>query len=185
MAVCRMCGCILTTDNTYTGITAVCKECHKKRVWARRHSDNSVQTDHAAACKRWRDKKRKTSPDYVSSEKARARAYYHSTGQQQRDDRMAKYKTPCLKCGETRVYCICFHHVDPHYKTFNIGGGTPKNADEQSIADEVSKCVCLCHNCHKEFHHFYGNRMKHPREALEEYLGMKLPTFEEKENENA
>jgi hypothetical protein len=76
---------------------------------------------------------------------------------------------------------LCFHHIDPQQKTFNIGCGTPKISLEEDIANEVKKCVCLCHNCHKEFHHFYGNRMKHPRESLEEYLGMKLPIYEGKE----
>lgn len=145
----------------------------------------SADSSHAEACKRWRDKKRKTSPNYVASEKARARAYYHSVGQQQRDDRLGRYKTPCAKCGETRKYCISFHHIEPKTKLFCIGGGTRKNDDESMIAEEVKKCVCLCENCHREYHHFYGHRPKDTRAALEEYLGMKLPTFEEKENENA
>ena len=161
---CHRCGCFLTAENKYRGTNCLCKECHNAigREYKKRRRNDANDT-------------------YRHDEIKRAHKYYRTTGQTRRDDRMAKYKTACLKCGETRVYCICFHHVDSRYKTFNIGGGTPKNDDEQMIADEVRKCVCLCENCHREFHHFYGHRMKHPREALEEYLGMKLPIYEGKE----
>jgi len=136
--------------------------------------------------RQYKKRRRESSADsYRSDEMQRARTYYHSIGQKRRDDRLGKYKTPCAKCGETRIYCLAFHHIDPKTKLFCIGGGTKKVDDEALIAEEVKKCVCLCENCHREYHHFYGHRPKDTRAALEEYLGMKLPTFEEKENENA
>lgn len=164
---CHRCGCFLTAENKYRGTNCLCKECHNAmgREYKKRRRSDANDT-------------------YRHDEIKRAHKYYRTTGQARRDDRMAKYKTACLKCGETRVYCLCFHHIDPKQKKFNIGGGTAKIALEEDIANEVKKCVCLCQNCHKEFHHFYGNRMKHPREALEEYLEMKLPIPEEKENKN-
>ena len=38
------------------------------------------------------------------------------------------------------------------------------------VIAEVKKTVCLCANCHKEFHHFYGIKPLNPVKDLEEYL---------------
>ena len=77
-------------------------------------------------------------------------------------------KTPCAKCGESRPYLIQFHHIDPTSKEFTIGH-VPTYSLEHLIR-EVNKCVCLCANCHIEFHHIYGSDPKHPIENIEEYL---------------
>ena len=61
-----------------------------------------------------------------------------------------------------------FHHVDPSQKEFTIIDGY-RNSDDKLIA-EIEKCVCLCANCHREFHHFYGLQPDNPIEALDEYL---------------
>lgn len=78
------------------------------------------------------------------------------------------YKTPCVKCGESRDYIIEFHHVDPANKKFAIGTGVLRS--KTVVQEETKKCVCLCKNCHYEFHHFYGTNPEHPVEALNEYL---------------
>ena len=76
-------------------------------------------------------------------------------------------KTECCKCGEDRPWVIQFHHIDPSNKSFNITSGVRSRS---AIWNEVSKCVCLCSNCHDEFHHFFGQRPTNPVEALDEYL---------------
>lgn len=80
-------------------------------------------------------------------------------------------KTPCLKCGETRKYSIDFHHIDPATKTITLSSPSVGKA---KILNEVNKCVCLCKNCHSEFHYIYGHRPENPVEALREYLGGNL-----------
>lgn len=60
-------------------------------------------------------------------------------------------KTPCLKCGETRIRCICYHHLDPKGKDFTIAQLRKTNKDV--IVNEIKKCICLCLNCHHEFHY--------------------------------
>ena len=30
-------------------------------------------------------------------------------------------KTPCAKCGEERIRCLSFHHINPNEKEFTIG----------------------------------------------------------------
>lgn len=77
-------------------------------------------------------------------------------------------KSSCAKCGEIRPYVIHFHHVNPREKEFNLANcGTRAY---EVIFEESLKCVCLCANCHEEFHHFYGLVPEFPEEALEEYL---------------
>lgn len=59
-------------------------------------------------------------------------------------------KTPCIICGEKEFVCIDWHHVDPSTKLFTIGANF--NKARTSILKEISKCVCLCSNCHRKVH---------------------------------
>ena len=87
----------------------------------------------------------------------------------QRKELLDSLKTSCAKCGETRKWVIQFHHVDPKSKSFNVSYAD--GHDESQLRTEVNKCVCLCSNCHDEFHYFYGRNPSFPVEALNEYLG--------------
>lgn len=73
-------------------------------------------------------------------------------------------KTPCLKCGENRIRCISFHHINPNEKEFTIGQFLKSDFDV--IENEINKCVCLCLNCHHEFHFLN----KKNGTTLDEYL---------------
>lgn len=57
----------------------------------------------------------------------------------------------CVKCGDERIYVLEFHHIDPSTKLFNVSN--PTTQSKIKIKDEVEKCVILCANCHREFHH--------------------------------
>ena len=91
---------------------------------------------------------------------------------QQKRNVVESLRRPCEKCGETRSYLIQFHHIDPSKKSFMVSSYCSKSM--MSILNEVGKCVCLCSNCHDEFHYLYGKRPEHPIAALEEYLGKDL-----------
>lgn len=78
-------------------------------------------------------------------------------------------KTSCVKCGENRDYVVEFHHINPLNKEFTIGAA--KQWSKERLKNEVKKCVCLCKNCHSEFHYLYGKQPSEPIKALEEYLG--------------
>lgn len=101
--------------------------------------------------------------------------YYHKhneTKKQYRKDKLQQIhqlKQSCVKCGETRPYVIDFHHIDPSTKVFEPSQMI--NAGNSKLVDELKKCVCLCRNCHAEFHYWYGNNPKNPVEDLKEYLG--------------
>lgn len=79
-------------------------------------------------------------------------------------------KQPCVKCGDSRFYVIEFHHIDPTTKLFTISDGQKSHKSKEDVVNEVKKCVCLCRNCHKEFHYFYGVKSEHPVEDLNRYL---------------
>ena len=137
---------------TKDGLHYVCKECKHEmdNNWIARHSE-----EHRQRAKAWR----KNNPEKMVE-------YY-----QQRKEFLTSLKKPCVKCGESRPTVIEFHHIDPSTKLFNISyvasnGAKPK----QAIYDEIKKCVCLCANCHAEFHELYGTNPEKPVDALNKYL---------------
>ena len=79
-------------------------------------------------------------------------------------------KSECVKCGETRPYVIQFHHTDPSTKSFEIASGSKYHKSKDDVIMEAKKCVCLCSNCHKEFHYLYGLKSMTPVEDLKKYL---------------
>lgn len=112
-----------------------------------------------------KNKRTKDGLDYYCNE---CRTGYNPSTYQDNRQFIESLKTSCVKCGEDRPYVIQFHHVNPENKSFGVAQCT--NRSRSAIWNEVSKCICLCANCHKEFHHFYGNQPENPVEALEEYL---------------
>ena len=125
---------------------------------------------HAECCKRYRDKRRANDPIYVQSERQRAKAYYHSIYQKRRDEFLDRFKTPCVRCGETDTSCIVFHHVDPNTKLFCVGDGSLGKHNKEEIRAEVQKCICLCENCHRKFHHRYFHQLEDPQRNLFEFI---------------
>jgi ribosomal protein L30E/predicted transcriptional regulator len=61
----------------------------------------------------------------------------------------------CSTCGETRHWMLEFHHTGD--KEFDIGEN--KNLRITVIEKEISKCICLCRNCHRELHHKINNSL--------------------------
>lgn len=72
-------------------------------------------------------------------------------------------RTICEKCGDTRPYIIDFHHKDKNEKEITIG---QMKRGIDSLKKEIDKCVCLCANCHREFHYL----KKQQGITIEEYL---------------
>ncbi len=57
----------------------------------------------------------------------------------------------CVRCGESDLVCLIFHHRDPATKAFTIGSTGPIRTEEAIIA-EATKCDVLCLNCHAKVH---------------------------------
>lgn len=62
-----------------------------------------------------------------------------------------KKSKECSKCGEKRYYLLDFHHIDSTKKDFQISQGESRGWNKIQL--ELEKCVPLCSNCHREFHH--------------------------------
>lgn len=66
-----------------------------------------------------------------------------------------KLKHKCEKCGYDKCpEALDFHHKDPSQKDERISQMISNKGNISSVYDEIQKCVCLCANCHREFH-FY------------------------------
>ena len=76
-----------------------------------------------------------------------------------------KHNHPCVKCGCSKYYLIDFHHLNPAEKDFTISDNS--HAKIETLMREIDKCVPLCANCHREFHHLEREQGM----TIEEYLG--------------
>lgn len=63
-----------------------------------------------------------------------------------------KASSKCSICGESRPWCLEFHHLDGEDKDFNIGD-TYRNYGIDRLKNEMSKCIIVCANCHKDIHY--------------------------------
>ena len=64
-----------------------------------------------------------------------------------------KTSQKCAKCGENRSYVLDFHHKDPSIKDGTIARMTSNYNKIEDIQKEIDKCIVLCSNCQREFHH--------------------------------
>jgi predicted HNH restriction endonuclease len=69
-------------------------------------------------------------------------------------NKFIKYKSTlsCNVCGESRYWCIDFHHVKPDEKIDTICNIVRLNSSER-LEQELKKCIPLCKNCHADLHH--------------------------------
>lgn len=174
LKTCTKCGKTLPLDKFYKlksskdGLRSWCKECSKaaNKTYYTSHREDilAYQKDYAA------NNPVKVSDyqkEYYATNK-RSILDYNKGYREQKRQLVDSLKTDCVKCGETRKYIIDFHHKNPSEKSFEISDIFKRSENE--VRDEIKKCVCLCRNCHGEFHHLYGIKPKLPLEALEEYL---------------
>ncbi|MFN6962631.1 MAG: DUF2116 family Zn-ribbon domain-containing protein [Pyrinomonadaceae bacterium] len=59
----------------------------------------------------------------------------------------------CDRCGYRKNHAaLCFHHVDPSDKSFQIDLRQCSNRSWNALVAEAAKCRLLCLNCHAETH---------------------------------
>lgn len=58
----------------------------------------------------------------------------------------------CQRCSESRHWCLSFHHLDRKLKTTNPGHLLQYRYS--MFEKEISNCIVLCENCHREEHYF-------------------------------
>lgn len=175
--VCGKCGKELPMTDEYfykrgSGYQSQCKECQSKchKEYYEAHKDQ-MRESHKKYYETHKDKAYERAKKFHEAHKEKQRQYsrdYYARRRLEKDDFLAKWRKPCQKCGEQRLYLIQFHHIDPATKEFCICADIYKNL--KICEEEVKKCVCLCSNCHGEFHYFYGKHPKDPVNAIKEYL---------------
>jgi hypothetical protein len=153
-------------------MTKRCRHCKRELPLEKFSKDKSSPDGLAPHCKEcaheWYVKRRQSGKVKVSPKRAEIDKARNDKGR----EFLFSLKTPCAKCGEARPYVIQFHHIDPSTK---VGGiGMMKKYPKEVLIAEVKKCVCLCANCHFEYHFTYGNKPKDPVGTLEEYLNVKF-----------
>ena len=96
--------------------------------------------------------------------RARSRQYYYQNKErhvkvitERKNKHIAKVKklkiyvkelNGCQICNEPALCCIDFHHVVD--KDFELGYARSKSINR--VLKELSKCICLCSNCHRKVH---------------------------------
>ena len=156
------------------GLYSACKECvtkYKKLYWEKYH-DRLIANRRVERKEEYKRNKEQYK-EYRCSEKVR-----HA----RRIQRLAKkikaielihpeHKCQCLRCSETNIYCLDFHHLDPKEKetTWSYVGQKPWI----DIKMEIFKCIPLCRNCHQKEHHDilfyekYKEQIKEIKESLD------------------
>lgn len=65
---------------------------------------------------------------------------------------LAAKKPMCRECGESRVGCLGFHHLDPTAKEIELSVAIHAGWSKKRLERELAKCIVLCGNCHAKLH---------------------------------
>lgn len=58
----------------------------------------------------------------------------------------------CMRCGYNKcVAALDLHHINPDEKEYGVA--KMRNYSKDKIVAELSKCLLLCANCHREEHY--------------------------------
>lgn len=90
----------------------------------------------------------------------------------------------CYRCGtKDKAAQLCFHHVDPSTKLFNIAPNVRGSISFSKLIAEIAKCIILCNSCHKKVHihgdpRFFVGTPKKPsgRKPREKALAQENPS---------
>ena len=58
----------------------------------------------------------------------------------------------CAHCGFFHIAALDFHHEDPSTKENNVHS-LVSNGQFAKAYEEIKKCIVLCANCHRIYHH--------------------------------
>ena len=78
----------------------------------------------------------------------------------------------CEICNNNNFIVLCFHHIDPNSKKFEISDKIRLSYND--LYEEAKKCQLLCQNCHRELH-YKNNKDERRNDKLIylEYAGAK------------
>jgi hypothetical protein len=74
-------------------------------------------------------------------------------GYERRSQLIALKGSSCEICGYSKNQAaLCFHHIEPKMKSFQIDLRRCSNSSWDGLLKEADKCRLLCLNCHAELH---------------------------------
>ena len=77
----------------------------------------------------------------------------------------------CGLCGYKKcLAALELHHIDPSKKEIAFGQVTANPKSWDKIVIELRKCILLCSNCHREFHHGFVDLPTLPVKFDENYI---------------
>jgi hypothetical protein len=118
---------------------------HKKRLMAMHRQYVKDNVEEVAEIKRRSYEKHKEKNREEYRRRARLRK------QRQKMKLLQMHGTTECTCGESRPWCLVFHHRNPADKLFCIGNRNKRT--EEELRRELRKCDVLCHNCHTNLHY--------------------------------
>ena len=123
-----------------------CQRGHEFSPWNTRTQNNGGKL--CLACEK--ERHRLSMLKWRAENPAHAKAVRLARAQARRDW-VASQKLACIRCGETDVACLDFHHRTSADKAGTLavaisGWSIPR------MAAEVAKCDVLCSNCHRKLH---------------------------------
>ena len=145
--------------------TKICKDCRQQLPLTMYYKQGNAYSPYCKACAGIRRHKKYEEHRQEQNEQSKSRYAAIMDGR----------KGACVICGESRPACVDVHHIDPATKSFTIGGHIAGHTEDE-INAEMAKCVCICSNCHRDFHHQYGKNPKQPKAAWDEYYRVQSAT---------
>jgi 5-methylcytosine-specific restriction endonuclease McrA len=79
------------------------------------------------------------------------------------------FSHPCVRCGETDILVLEFHHRKPKTKKRGVSDMFHNGDALDTLVKEIKKCNVLCANCHKREH-----ASKIRKQIVKEFLAGKL-----------
>lgn len=129
--------------------TKLCKKCGMVKPVSEFHIRGEKYQSWCKNCKKeWDHNEYKRKPQ-VHVDRNRNRRQKHR-------DWLYTYKKSlhCAYCGlKDKPWLLSFHHLYKDDKSCNISDMVGDSKLE-SVMEEIKKCVCLCHNCHSDLHHY-------------------------------
>ena len=155
------------------GLYSACKECvtsYKKQYWKKYH-DRLIENRRDTRKDEY-ERNKDTYKEYRCSEKVRHTRRIHRLAKKVKAIELIhpEHKCQCLRCSETNIYCLDFHHLDPNEKETTWSHVAQKPWID--IKMEIFKCIPLCRNCHQKEHNdiLFYERYKKEIDELKESL---------------
>lgn len=142
------------------GLFLWCKECSRKSATDAWKANPNVRLAHREAVKRFKARESgKIAPFRPSSRYELPRQKESNLSKKARvrlSSRVfcaeIKNHFSCQLCGESFPQCLDFHHINDEQKLFAVSDAISKRKSVQTIVSELTKCACLCANCHRKLH---------------------------------